>query len=94
MLVLHGRIPTTFVKEKPYKNFTGDTIFVDGKTDLVHHHHQVSLRVGYTLQGKNRFIKMFRADNATFNAITFSSVGAHHQSGAAKRSIMTITSWS
>jgi hypothetical protein len=114
---LPGRLPTTFGKEKPKKKFTGGTIFVYGNTGFVHHHHQVSLRVGETLQGKNRFekgsgkfnvnINTFRADNAPFNAvefksdldnkgqvITFSSVGAHHQNGAAKRAIKTITSWS
>jgi hypothetical protein len=85
-------------------------------TGFIRHHHQVSLQVGETLQGKNRFekdsaqfdvqIKSFRADNAPFNAaefkndlenkgqtISFSGVGAHHQNGAAKRSIKTITSW-
>jgi hypothetical protein len=116
MSVFPGRLPTTFGKENPKKKYTGETIFVDGKTGFIHHHHQVSLRVGETLQGKNTFekgsaqfnvqIKSFRADNAPFNAaefkndlenkgqtIPFSGVGAHHQNGAAERSIKTITSW-
>jgi hypothetical protein len=52
-----------------------------GKTGFIHHHHQVSLRFGETLQGKNRFekgsaqfdvqIKSFRAGNAPFNADEF-----------------------
>jgi hypothetical protein len=78
---LPGRLPTTFGKEKPKTKYTGGTIFVDGRTGFIHHHHQVSLRVGETLQGKNRFekgsaqfdvqIKSFRADNAPFNAAEF-----------------------
>jgi hypothetical protein len=114
---LYDSLPTTFGKEKPKKKFTGRTIFGDGNTCFVHHHHQFSLRVGETLQGNNRFekgsgqfnvkIKTFRDDNSPFNAIklksdienkgqmiTFSSVGAHHQNGAAKRAIKMITSWS
>jgi hypothetical protein len=114
---LPGRLPTTFGKEKSKKRYAGGTISVDGKTGFVHHHHQVSLLIGETLQGKNRFEKgsrqfnvpiiSFRADNAPFNAaefqsdldnkgqtITFSSVGVHHQNGAAERAIKTITSWS
>jgi hypothetical protein len=114
---LPGRLPTTFGKEKPRKRYAGGTIVVDGKTGFVHHHHQVSLRIGETLKGKNRFEKgsgqlyvkkdYLRADNAPFNAaefqidldnkgqtITFSGVGAHHQNGAAKRAIKTITYWS
>jgi hypothetical protein len=54
---LPGRLPTTFGKEKPKKNFAGGTIFIEGNTGLVHQHHQVSLLVGDTLQGKNRFEK-------------------------------------
>jgi hypothetical protein len=78
---LPGHLPTTFGKENPKKKYTGGTIFVDGKTGFIHHHHQVSLRVGETLQGKNTFekgsaqfnvqIKSFRADNAPFNAAEF-----------------------
>jgi hypothetical protein len=78
---LPGRLPTTFGKEKPKKRYAGGTIFVDGKTGFIHHHHQVSLRSGETLKGKNRFekgsrqfnvqIKSFRADNAPFNAAEF-----------------------
>jgi hypothetical protein len=80
---LPGRLPTTFVKETPKKQYAGGTIFVDGKTGFVHHHHQVSLRIGETLKGKNRFekgsrqfnvqIKSFRADNAPFKAAEFHS---------------------
>jgi hypothetical protein len=111
-----GRLPTTFGKEKPKKKYTGGTISVYGRAGFIHHHHQVSLLVGETLQGKNRFekgsaqfdmkIKSFRADNAPFDAaefkndlenkgqtISFSGVGSHHQNGAAKRAIKTITSW-
>jgi hypothetical protein len=61
--------------------YTGGTVFVDGRNGFIHHHHQVSLRVGETLKGKNRFekgsaqfhvqIKSFRADNAPFNAAEF-----------------------
>jgi hypothetical protein len=78
---LPGRLPTTFGKEKPKKKYTGGTIFVDGRTGFIRHRHQVSLRVGEILQGKNRFekgsaqfdvqIKSFRADNAPFNAAEF-----------------------
>jgi hypothetical protein len=78
---LPGRLPTTFGKEKPNKRYAGGTIFVDGKTGFIHHHHQVSLQIGETLKGKNRFekgsrqlnvqIKSFRADNAPFNAAEF-----------------------
>jgi hypothetical protein len=78
---LPGRLPTTFGKENPKKKYTGGTIFVDGKTGFIHHHQQVSIRVGETLQGKNRFkkgsaqfdvqIKSFRADKAPFSAAKF-----------------------
>jgi hypothetical protein len=54
---LPGHLPTTFGKEKPKNKFTGGTIFVDGKTGFICHHHQMSLRLGETLQGKNRFEK-------------------------------------
>jgi hypothetical protein len=55
MSVLPSRLPTTFGKEKPKKKYTGGTIFIDGKTGFIHHHHQVYLRAGETLQGKNGF---------------------------------------
>jgi hypothetical protein len=45
---LPGRLPATFGKEKSKKKYTGGTIF-NGKTGFIHHHHQVSLRVGETL---------------------------------------------
>jgi hypothetical protein len=80
---LPGRLPTKFGKANPKKKFTGGTLFVDGTTGFVHHHHQVSLRVGKTLQGKNHFdtgsgqvnvkIKTFRAGKAPFNAVEFKS---------------------
>jgi hypothetical protein len=52
---LPGCLPTIFGKEKPNNKHTGGTIFVNGKNGFIHHHHYVSLRVGETLQGKNRF---------------------------------------
>jgi hypothetical protein len=83
MLGLPDRLPTTFGKEKPKKRFSGGTIFVDVKTGFIQHHHQVSLRAGETLQGKNTFekgsgqlninIKSFQADDAPFNAAEFKS---------------------
>jgi hypothetical protein len=48
---LPGRLPTTFGKEKPKERYAGGNIFVDGKTGCIHHHHQVSLRIGETLKG-------------------------------------------
>jgi hypothetical protein len=45
MYGLPDRLPNTYEKKKPKARFTGGTIFVDGKTGFIHHHHQVSLHV-------------------------------------------------
>jgi hypothetical protein len=78
---LPGRLPNTYGKEKPKARFTGGAIFVDGKMGFIHHHHQVSLRVGETLKGNNTFekgasqfgvqIRTFKADSAPFSSIEF-----------------------
>jgi hypothetical protein len=54
---LPGLLPHTSGKEKHKALFTRGTIFVDGKTGFIHHHHQMSLLVGETLKGKNAFEK-------------------------------------
>jgi hypothetical protein len=57
MSCLPGPLPNTYEKEKPKARFTGGTIFVDGKTGFIHHHHQVSLRVGEKLKAIMRLRK-------------------------------------
>ena len=71
-----GRLPSTYGKEPPNKQYSGGTIFVDHSSGYVHINHQVSLRMGDTLQGKHDFerfaeqygvrLKSFHADNSPF----------------------------
>jgi hypothetical protein len=87
MYGLPGRLPHTYGKEKPKVRFTGGTIFIDEKTGFIHHHHQVSLRVGETLKGKNMFekgasqlevyIRTFKADKAPFSSVEFNTYVAN-----------------
>jgi hypothetical protein len=77
MAGLPGRLLHTFGKEKPKSRFIGGTIFVDGQTGCIHHHHQESLRVGETMKGKNTFEKgtaQFNVNIRKFKADNFSSV--------------------
>jgi hypothetical protein len=81
MSATHGRLPHTRGKEAKSKKFVGGTLFVDHATQLIHHTHQVSLRVGETLKAKNSFealakehgfdIQQYHADNAPFTAHDF-----------------------
>ena len=81
MSALHGRLPHTKGKESKNKKYTGGTLFVDHATQLISHHHQISLRVGETLKAKHKFerfahecgvnIRKYHADNAPFRAENF-----------------------
>ena len=51
----HGRLPHTKEKEAKSKKFVGGTLFIDHAIQLIHHTHQVLLRVGETLKAKNSF---------------------------------------
>jgi hypothetical protein len=80
---LPGCLQKTYGKENPKARFTDGTIFIDVTTGFIHHHDQVSLRVGDTLKGKNMFkkgaaqfvvqIRTFKADNAPFSSIEFTN---------------------
>ena len=76
-----GRLPHTRGKERTENKYSGGTIFIDHASQYVHVKHQVSLRVGETLQGKHKFenfagehgvkIKSYHADNHPFAAKEF-----------------------
>jgi hypothetical protein len=76
-----GRLPKTYGKEPKKDKYTGGTLFVDHATGYIYLGHQVSLRVGETLQTKHAFerfameagvkIKRYRADNVPFGAREF-----------------------
>ena len=76
-----GRLFHTKGKERLSKRFMGGIIFVNHKSGFAREYHQVSLRVGDTLQGKHLFekfaneygvkLKSFRADNQPFAAKEF-----------------------
>ena len=68
-------------KEKKEDMYKGGTIFVDHASQYIWLHHQVSLNIGDTLQGKHAFenfagdfnikLKSYHADNMPFNAKEF-----------------------
>jgi hypothetical protein len=78
---LPGRLPHTKGKEPKKDKYNGGTLFVDHATAYIYLRHQVSLRVGDTLQTKHAFerfaaehgvkIHAYRADNAPFGAKQF-----------------------
>ena len=78
---VRGRLPNTFGKESDSNRYSGGTIYVDHSSGYVFIYHQVSLRVGDTLQGKHEFermaneygikLKHFHADNHPFGAEEF-----------------------
>jgi hypothetical protein len=78
---LPGRRRHTKSKQKKTSQYNGGTLFLDHATAYIHHHHQVSLRVGETLKTKHNFEKFasdngvhitrYHADNAPFGARNF-----------------------
>ena len=75
---IRGRLPHTRGKEPVEDRYRGGTIYVDHASGFVFLYHQISLRIGETLQGKhalesfaNQFgikIKSYRGDNHPFAA--------------------------
>ena len=76
-----GRLAHTFGKEDESTRYTGGTIFVDHATGFTFTRHQISLRIGETLQAKHEFeafmgqfgikVQAYRADNHPFGKPTF-----------------------
>ena len=76
-----GRLANTFGKEHDSMRYTGGTIFVDHATGFTFTRHQISLRIGETLQAKHEFealmgqfgirVQAYRADNHPFGKPTF-----------------------
>ena len=76
-----GRLAHTFGKEDKSLRYSGGTIFCDHASQYIWINHQISLRVGDTLQGKHAFekfaleygvkFKSFHADNQPFRAAKF-----------------------
>jgi hypothetical protein len=83
-----GRQLETHGHEPPAKRLNGGTIFVDHASGFVWLHHQISLRVGETLQAKRSFereaqsygmrIKGYHADNMLFSFPEF-KVDVHNK---------------
>jgi len=81
ILALLGYLPNTKGKELKSKKYNGGTLFLDHATSHIYLQHQVSLKVGDTLQMKRAFkrfaakcgvsIKAYRADNVPFAAEEF-----------------------
>ena len=80
---LPGRLPHTKGKEHKRQKYNGGTLFVDHATSHIYLRHQVSLKIGETLQTKRAFerfaaecgvtVKSYRADNAPFAAKEFTA---------------------
>ena len=78
---VRGRLPNTAGKEAKSKKYTGGIIFYDHASQNVFVRHQVSLRVGETLNKKHEFegyckergvsVKKYHTDNMPFNAQEF-----------------------
>ena len=76
-----GRRWETRGKEHDRDKFVGGTLYYDSASTVMHCHHQVSTRVGDTIEGKHKVeefyesigypIKAFRADNQIFNSEAF-----------------------
>ena len=75
---VRGRLSHTFGKENPNHQYRGGTILCDHSSGFIQAHHQTSLGMGETLQGKHAFesfarqfgikIKAYHADNAPFDS--------------------------
>ena len=63
-----GCLPHTYGKEKKDDQYNGGTLFIDHASSMVFIQHQVSLRMGETLQAKHKFEQLAREHGVTIKS--------------------------